>query len=390
MKHFRQTWVEVNLEAIHRNVTRFKQWLPQHTEIMAVVKADGYGHGAVPVARKALASGATWLGVALLEEALELRQAGIQAPILHFGYLAPEDIPCAQESRVSVTITDLDHFREILGQINRHLPPLAFHIKVDTGMGRLGLREKRELEEIIRLYKQHKLSDQADLLHWEGMYTHLATADEQDTDYLNLQLATFEQYKALVYQAGLSLPYLHVANSAGIIRKKLLPRFNLVRLGISMYGLYPSPVLKKELPFELEEAFSLHTRLTLVKKVAPGSGISYGKTYETKEEEWIGTIPIGYADGLSRSLSNRGQVLIKGKRMLIVGRICMDQCMISLDQAYPRQELVTLIGSQGEENISIDEVASLLETINYEVPCLIGKRVPRRYKQNEGSSSSAN
>lgn len=386
MNCFRQTWVEVNLEAINRNVTRFKEWLPQQTELMAVVKADGYGHGAVPVAKEALAAGATWLGVALLEEALELRQAEIHAPILVFGYLAPEAIPYAQEKQISVTITDLAHFREILDCIDGRLPPLAIHVKVDTGMGRLGLTEQAELEEIIQLYKQQKLSGQRKALHWEGMYTHLATADEEEQDYLTLQLARFQQYKDLVNRAGISLPYLHVANSAGIIRQEQLPQFNMVRLGISMYGLYPSQVLKQKCPFILEEAFSLHSRLTLVKQVAAGSGISYGKTYQTQTEEWIGTIPIGYADGWSRSLSNRAQVLVQGKRRNIVGRICMDQCMISLDKAYPRQELVTLIGAQAGEMISIDEVAQLLGTINYEVPCLIGKRVPRIYKKKEAGT----
>lgn len=379
MKSFRPTWAEINLDAIHQNIHQFRKWLPEKMQMMAVVKADGYGHGALPVAREALAAGATWLGVALMEEALELRSAGITAPILVFGYLPSEAIPVAQQQGIAVTITDAASFQEACSSINPSLPALKFHLKVDTGMGRLGITTPAELEQIIAWYREHTQRKDGAVMLWEGLFTHLATADEEDDSYLRRQINQFETFRKQIMGEGIDLPYVHLANSAGTIRHQQLPTMNLVRIGISMYGLYPSPWMKHLLPFPLTEAFSLHSRLSFIKQVAAGAGISYGRTYLTQEEEWVGTIPIGYADGWSRALSNRSEVLVGGERSKVIGRICMDQCMIRLTKPYQRNELVTLIGRQGKERISIDDIAQLLDTINYEIPCQIGKRVPRRY-----------
>lgn len=382
MKPYRKTWAEINLDAISHNISTFKEWLPPSTDIMAVVKADAYGHGALTIAQEALASGAKWLGVALLEEALELRQSGIKVPILVFGYLPPEEVPISQENDISITVTDADFFEDMLTAINPAFQPLKFHLKVDTGMGRLGITKEEELQGIIKEYNCHEQISEQNSLVWEGIYTHLATADEEDESYFQEQKATFEQFLQIVKEQGLSIPYIHLANSAGTFKHKQFPYMNLVRLGISMYGLYPSLHMKKDLPFSLEEAFSLHAQLSLIKKVAAHAGISYGKTYLTSTEEWVGTLPIGYADGWRRNLSNRAEVLVDGRRRKIIGRICMDQTIIQLDKWYPRNEKATLIGEQKEGHITVDEVAQLLETINYEVPCMIGKRVPRIYKKN--------
>ncbi len=382
---YRQTWAEVDLDAIAYNVRMFRQSLPQRTELLAVVKGDGYGHGAIQVAKAALHAGATWLGVALLEEAIELREAGLKVPILMMGYLPAEHLHVAQQYHITVSINDLSSLESLLKMAGSNTLALSFHLKLDTGMSRLGLASLEELKRAIQLYQSYisqcKTSDQPVDIRWEGLYTHLASADEEDVSYLNKQLQKMKQLLNIVNQADLNLSYIHVANSAGIFSiDQPLPQVNMVRLGISTYGLYPSAYMKKIIPFELKPAFALHTQLSGVRQLPAHTGVSYGATYNTQENEWIGTIPIGYADGWSRSLSNCGHVLIEGKRMPIVGRICMDQTMIKLDAYYPLGTKVTLIGVQGNQVISVDEVACQLKTINYEVPCLISHRVPRQYQ----------
>jgi alanine racemase len=386
---YRKTWAEINLDAIYSNVSSFRKALSLEKQIMAVVKANGYGHGAIPVAKEALAAGATWLGVAYLKEALQLREAGISAPILLFGYLPEEYVPIAQKNNISISINDFTTYCALYDAVEQGIPPAKFHLKIDTGMSRLGFTEETELLQVIRDYSSHKVTENAhegttigqhaSLVEWEGIYTHLATADEEEGTYFQGQVTAFTHILKLIRSHGLEIPYIHMANSAGIIRLPEFPDTNLVRLGISMYGLYPSPQMKEDFPFSLQPAFSLHSYFSLVKKIKPKTGVSYGITYMSDEEEWLGTIPIGYADGWSRRLSNQADALVDGRRMKIVGRICMDQCMIQLDQGYSKEEKVTLIGKQAGNEISIDEVAQLLNTINYEITCMIGYRVPRVY-----------
>lgn len=384
---YRKTWAEINLDAIYSNVSSFRKLIPPQKQVMAVVKANGYGHGAIPVAQEALAAGATWLGVAYLKEALELREAGITAPILLFGYLPEEFVPIAQKHNISISINDFTTFYALYDAVDQGLPPAKFHLKIDTGMSRLGFTEETELLQVIHDYTTRKAAENAhqgtiqhsSLVEWEGIYTHLATADEEESTYFEGQVSAFTNILKLIRSHGLEIPYIHMANSAGIIRLLDFPDTNLVRLGISMYGLYPSPQIKKDFPFRLQPAFSLHSYFSLVKKIKPKTGVSYGITYMSDGEEWLGTIPIGYADGWSRRLSNQADVLVGGRRMKIVGRICMDQCMIQLDQSYSKEEKVTLIGKQAGDEISVDEVAQILNTINYEITCMIGYRVPRVY-----------
>lgn len=387
MQPFRHTWVEINLDAIYDNVSSFTRWMKPDKEVMVSVKADGYGHGAIPVAKEAIKAGASWLGVALLEEAIELRQAGIDIPILMLGYLAPEYMPVAQEHRISTTVTNLAHFRQVCAQLEANKHPLHFHLKLDTGMGRLGMTSTEELSQFLHVYREQK-KQLGQTLIWEGVYTHLATADEADETYLEQQLSSMRRNLKLIHQHGIQIPYVHLSNSAGTIRQLNDPPNNLIRLGISMYGLAPSGYMHSKLPFPLKPALSLHSRLSFVKKARPGQGISYGKTYVTKGEEWIGTIPIGYADGWSRNLSNRAQVLIQGQRMDLVGRICMDQTMVKLHGRCDIGEKVTLIGKQGDEEITADELAQLLGTIPYEIVCMISSRVPRKYVRDDFESES--
>ncbi|WP_160725740.1 alanine racemase [Bacillus sp. USDA818B3_A] len=366
---YRDTWAEINLDFIAENVSAIKKHVADQVEIMAVVKANAYGHGDVQVAETALSAGAGYLAVAIMDEAIALRQKGISAPILILGVTRPQDVQIAAKLNITLTVFQ----KEWLQEAQKYLKDgerVSLHIKVDTGMGRLGVRTRDELSTV----EQFILGDPR--FYFEGIFTHFATADELDAGYFNQQLTLFEDLLKVLTKRP---KYIHTSNSAAAIR---FPHayFNMVRIGIAMYGLTPSQEMEKEIPFPLKEAFSLQTRLVHVKQMKRGDKVSYGATYESDDDEWIGTIPIGYADGWIRKLQGQ-EVLIEGKRSPLVGRICMDQCMVRLPSNLPVGTSVTLIGRQGEEFISVNEVAAKLETINYEVPCIITSRVPRVYKK---------
>jgi alanine racemase len=367
---YRDTWVEVNLDCIAANVSAVRERLPNDVAIIGVVKANAYGHGDYQVAQTALQAGASMLAVAFMDEALSLRGKGISAPILILGASRPEDVNIAAAENLTLTVFE----PEWIEQAKEHLAPdatLSLHVKVDTGMGRIGVRSNEELSMIEEMIE----SDQR--LLFDGIFTHFATADELKDSYFHEQLVRFEEMVASLRTRPACV---HSSNSAAALRYEKA-HFNAVRLGIVMYGLSPSQEIKPELPIPLKEAFSLHSKLTQVKRVNKGEKISYGGTYETAEEEWIGTIPIGYADGWIRKLQGQ-EVLVNGTRSPIVGRICMDQLMVKLPHHVSVGTVVTLIGEQQGSIVSIDEIASKLETINYEVPCLIASRVPRLYKKD--------
>lgn len=366
---FRDTWVEVNLDAIEHNVRLMKQHIGEEVHLIAVVKANAYGHGAKQVAETALISGATMLAVAFLDEAISLRRQGIQAPILVMGAIRASDVDMVEKHNLTVTVFSLGWLKEAEGSIQNFID---LHIKVDTGMGRLGVQNENELIDIF------DFAQESNRFHVKGIYTHFATADEDDPTYFLTQYDRFEKMVSTIPNQRLLV---HCANSATGLKfpSKV---YNAVRFGISMYGLSPSPEMKSELPFPLQEAFSLQTKIVHVKKVTKGTKISYGATYEAKEDEWIGTLPIGYADGWIRKLKD-AEVIIQNKRVPLVGRICMDQCMVKLPYEIPVGTNVTLIGKQDHEKITIDEIAKRLDTINYEVPCTITSRVPRMYIKDE-------
>ncbi|MBI0580912.1 alanine racemase [Neobacillus cucumis] len=366
---YRDTWAEVDLDCIHANVSSVKKLLPNEVEIMAVVKANAYGHGDVQVAREALDAGATHLAVAFMDEALALRKKGITAPILVLGASRAEDVQMAADNQITLTVFQKDWLLEA----QKHLKidsRVSVHIKLDTGMGRLGIRGKEELEDFEQLVSL----DQR--FHLEGIYTHFATADELNQNYFNQQ---FELFQELISVLKVRPKYVHCSNSAATLRFQS-GIYNAVRLGIAMYGLTPSLEMESEIPFSLNEAFSLHSKLVHVKQLYKGDKISYGATYEASGDEWIGTVPVGYADGWIRKLQGQ-EVLINGIRVPIVGRICMDQFMVRLPHEVPVGTNVTLIGKDNNQFISINEIAKKLETINYEVPCIITNRVPRLYKK---------
>ncbi|MBO1513626.1 alanine racemase [Metabacillus bambusae] len=372
MQHefYRDTWVEVNLDAITHNVKSMKHHIGESVEIIAVVKANGYGHGACQVAKTALDAGASILAVAFLDEAIALRNSGIQAPILVLGATRAENVELAIKYNITLTVFSLDWLHEAKQYIQKDI--INLHVKLDTGMGRLGVRNAEELASLMT-YVSGSSS-----FAITGIYTHFATADEIDLQYFNYQ---YEKFLQLIDSISRESILVHCGNSATGLRfpGKL---FNAVRLGISMYGLSPSLEIKNELPYSLKEAFALQTKLVHVKKVPKGTKVSYGATYEAKEDEWIGTLPIGYADGWLRSLKN-SEVLVDDKRVELVGRICMDQCMVKLPYKLPVGTKVTLIGKQNNERISVDEVAERLDTINYEVTCMITSRVPRMFFRNK-------
>lgn len=369
----RPTWAEINLDHLAHNIREIKGLLPPGVKMMAVVKANAYGHGAVTVAKTALAHGADRLAVAIPEEGIALRRAGIACPIQLLGMPAPGQARLVVDYDLIPAVSDLTVARALAGAAAEKKRKLRVHIKVDTGMGRLGLLPEQVPALVSEL--QH--------LPWleiEGLFTHLATADEKDKTLAKEQYRRFRQTVEALEQRGISIPIKHVANSAAILD---LPEMyeDMVRPGIILYGLAPSPHVQMRV--NLKPVLSLKTRVSFIKEVPPGTGISYGQTYHTTRPAKIAVLPVGYADGLTRLLSGKAEVLLHGRRLPQVGRICMDQCMVEVPPEMPVMagDEAVLIGSQGRETITADEVAARLGTINYEVVCMIGARVPRVYLQ---------
>jgi alanine racemase len=364
----RPTWVEVDLEAIAHNVQRIVEMVGPKVIVLAVLKADGYGHGAIRAARTALNNGARYLGVASINEGTNLRRAGITAPILVLGYTPAWQAREVVLNGLSATVFNLDVARALsraAADLNGRVPT---HVKVDTGMGRLGLLPDEVLPFVQELQKLPNLVP-------EGIFTHFSVADS-DPDYTRWQLNRFQQVLAMLAEAGIRLPLAHAANSAAVLT---LPESHLdmVRPGIALYGLHPSPQVR--CPPDFRPALRFKTQVAQVKTLPPGSYVSYGNTYQTSGEQRIAVIPVGYADGFRRAPRHWGEVLVRGHRAPIVGRVSMDQTMIDVT-AIPgvRQgDEAVLIGEQGDEQITAEEVAERLGTISYEVVSEILARVPR-------------
>ena len=371
----RDTWVEVDLDCIYENVRALQRHVTEGVVVIAVVKANAYGHGDAQVAKVALEAGAKYLAVSFLDEAMSLRKQGITAPILVLGASRVSDLPLAAKEKITLTVFQKEWVEEaVRAYDDAQLETVNLHLKLDTGMGRIGVRTKEEVAHIM------KLTEKAPHLQMEGVYTHFATADELQSQYVEQQFKRFDVMLNEITKYY-NVLMVHCGNSATTLR---FPTriFNAVRVGIAMYGLTPSPEMEPTLPFPLKEAFSLHTKLVHVKKLSIGESVSYGATYTTKEEEWVGTVPVGYADGWIRKLQGM-DVLVDEKPAPIIGRICMDQFMIRLPYELPIGTKVTLIGKQGDKQISSNDVAAKLETINYEVPCMISYRVPRMFWRNK-------
>lgn len=361
----RNTSAIVDLKAIRNNIEKFKKHIHPNAEIWPAVKADAYGHGSVEVS-KAVSDLVGGFCVSNLDEAIELRNHLVTKPILVLSGIVPEDVDIAAALNISLTAPSLEWLKLVV-QEEAELSDLKIHIGVDSGMGRIGIRDVEEANQMIELADKYAIN-------FEGIFTHFATADMADDTKFKDQQARFNKI-----MAGLSRKpkFVHSTNTAAALWHKEQVQA-IERLGISMYGLNPSGKTL-ELPFEIEPALSLVSELTHIKKIAAGETVGYGATYETSEETWIGTVPIGYADGWTRQMQGF-KVLVNGEFCEIVGRVCMDQMMIKLDKSYPIGTKVILIGRDKTNEITTTDVADWRGTINYEVLCLLSDRIKRIYK----------
>ncbi len=385
-------WTEINLGAIRHNVQTLKKKVGKAVRLMAVVKADGYGHGAVKAAKIALKNGASWLGVARLSEAVKLRKANINAPILIFGYVRNCDVETIAEYDLTITLFNQKMAEDIALEALRQGVYITAHLKVDTGMGRVGLlpdhlRAQPALNNDAA--REIRIISTLENIRLEGIYTHLASADSMDKTYTEYQLENFDILLEELTKNGVRFSLRHVANSACIID---LPHasYNMVRSGISIYGLYPSREIQQANVL-LKPAMSLKSVITSLKNVPPGFKVSYGGIYTTQITTKIAIVPVGYADGYPRLLSSNGFMLVRGKRAPIAGRVCMDQTMIDvghIPMVKPGDEVV-LMGKQGDEEITADEIAQRTKTINYEIVSMLANRLPRVYSSLLSSDSGA-
>lgn len=371
MTYARFAWTEIDLHAVSRNVRTLKALTRPGTLFMAVVKADGYGHGALRVARAALNVGADRLGVATVEEALELREAGIRTPLHLLSEPPLSAIPLVLEHSLIPAVTTRDFAIELGRCASAAGVEAPFHLKIDTGMNRIGVRAEEAAEFAV------SLKDFPGLAH-EGTFTHFATADAPGDWDFERQMQRFSSALAELKTEGVDPGIVHAANSAGTI---LHPEahFSMVRCGIAIYGLHPDKSTYGKV--DLVPAMSVKARISLVKRIAMGDGVSYGLTWRAAAPTTIATLPLGYADGVHRVLSNKMQVLVGGVRCQQVGRVCMDQLMLEVPRGVKAAygDEVVLVGEQGTERVLMDEMADLAGTINYEIACAFGMRLPRTY-----------
>lgn len=365
---------DIDLDAFRFNLDSIKKNINENTQIITVLKADGYGHGAVPLAKEAEKEERVWgIAVATVEEALELRRGGIKKPLLILGYTYQEDYDLIAAEELRPTVFKLSMAQELSRAALRKNKTVKIHIKIDTGMSRIGYRDlEKSVPEILEISRLPGLEI-------EGLFTHFARADEREKAPAYQQLEKYQAFQKALKEAGLKIPLCHCSNSAGIIR---MPEANMdaVRAGIILYGLYPSEEVEKE-PVPLKPLMTLKSHIAYIKTLEPGVQISYGGTYTTQKETKVATIPVGYADGYARGLSNKGWVLIRGKKAPVLGRICMDQFMVDVTDISEARELdeVILLGKSGDQQITMEELGELSGRFNYEFACCISKRVPRIY-----------
>ncbi|MBT9176156.1 MAG: Alanine racemase 1 [Firmicutes bacterium] len=372
MAPIRSTVADIVLDHIAHNVQAVRGIIPARTELMAVVKADAYGHGAIEVASLALSAGATRLGVAVLDEAIELRRAGIAAPIHILGYVEPECAEQVVKLGLTATAYDRESVLALSGAATRLARKVKVHVEIDTGMGRLGVRPQDAVGFA-------ELAISLPHLEVEGVFSHLACADAADLSSARGQITAFHECCMRLESRGHRLTK-HIANTAAILALRE-SHLDMVRLGLGLYGMYPAPYMKSLV--KLHPAMSLRSRLSHVKWVEDKTPIGYGWTYRAAGQRLIATVPIGYADGYSRRLSNVGQALVAGQRVPLVGRVCMDQCMFDVTGlAAKTGDEIVLLGRAEQDEITVDEVAAWMGTINYEVTCLISRRVARVFWRN--------
>ena len=379
----RPVWAEVDLDAVARNI-RLLKGQANGAALMAVVKANGYGHGAVAVARAAVAAGADRLGVNCVDEGEQLRRAGIAAPILVMGHTPATDATRLIDLSLSAAVASRETAEALARAATQRGVRLAVHLKVDTGLNRYGFAPA----EVVALADW--LRDLPSL-EVEGLFTHFASADEADKYFTYHQIVRFQEIIESLERAGIRIPLKHAANSSAVMD---VPEsyLTMVRPGLILYGLHPGEGVSQSIP--IKPVLSLKTRITFIKEIEPGETVSYNRRFTAKRRSRVATLPIGYADGLSRDLSNRGQMLVGGKRVPIIGTICMDQTVIDVTDIEPPRvgDEVVVYGQQGGERILVEEVARLLNSIPYVITCAVGRRVPRipvaRATQRSAASQS--
>lgn len=371
MEYYR-VHADINLDAIYKNIEETRKIVSPGTKIMAIIKADGYGHGAVPIA-EILDPIADAYGIAIVEEGIELRNMGITKPLLILGVTPIPLYSQLVKYDIIPAMFSYERAVKLAEEAKKQNKTAKIHLALDTGMSRIGFAMNQESIETIQ-----KING-LDGVEIDGCFTHFATADEKDKTFAYKQLERFTEFVNELERKGVHIPVKHIANSAGIMEINNSD-FNMVRSGITTYGLYPSEdVNKKVLP--LQPAMEIRSYITYLKDLEPDIGISYGLTYVTTKKTKVATVPVGYADGYPRSLSNRGYVLIRGQKAPIIGRICMDQFMVDVTDVEGVEEgdCVTLVGRDGDKFISVEELAGMSHSFNYEFVCDIGKRVPRVY-----------
>jgi len=375
-----RAWTEISLDAISHNVKEIKKCLKTGVKLMGVVKADAYGHGAFEVAEALLENGTEYLAVAFCDEAVELRKQGVEVPILVLGNSIQSDIESLIDFGITVTVSDYGFAKELSDKAVEKKKDVLVHVKIDTGMSRIGFLADSEenlvasRDEILRISKLPNIMV-------EGMFTHFASADEVDEKYTYMQYKRFVEMQEALEEKGMRIPIKHVCNSAGLVKFPEM-QLDMVRAGIILYGMYPSADFDRN-SIRLVPAMKFKTRITQIKELDEGVSLSYGMTHTLEKRSEIATMSVGYADGYPRNLSNKAKVLVKGQLANQLGRICMDQCMIDVTKVNNINvgDEVTLFGD-AEASVSVDRIAELLGTINYEVTCGIGRRVPRIYIKN--------
>ena len=372
----KRTWAEVDLDAIAHNIKEIRKITNPNAKIMAVVKADAYGHGFLEVAKTLLENGADRLAVAVLQEGKQLRSRGVTVPILILGASGEEAVEDLINFDITPSVFTYEFAKALSYEAERQEKFTKIHIKIDTGMSRIGFLAGENNEEIVdEIIKISKLP----YIEIEGIFSHFATSDEYDKSYTLLQYGRFMDVCNRLEEKGLNIPIKHICNSAGIM---MYPEMHLdmVRPGVILYGMYPSDEVDKS-RLDLIPAMTLKSTITHIKEVEPGRGVSYGKEYITDKKTKIATVPIGYADGYLRKLAKHGKMIVDGVKVPIIGRICMDQCMIDVTNVHniDKGDEVIIFGREG---VTVDDLAEWLETINYEVSCVIGKRIPRIYTKD--------
>ena len=376
MRPYNRVYATVDLDAVVSNMKSMREALPASTGIMGVLKADGYGHGAVPVAR-AMDPYVEGYAVSNIDEGISLRRHGIKKPILILGVTHSQRFEDLLRYDIQPAMFRLKEAKELSELAAEQGKKAKIHLALDTGMSRIGMQPDREsakeAAQMAALYG----------IELEGLFTHFARADEADKSFYQTQFERYQEFLSYLKEYGVTIPVRHCSNSAGIVENLDSNQMDMVRAGICIYGLYPSDEVDRN-RVKLTPAMEIKSFITYIKEIAPGTPVSYGSTFVSEHAMRVATIPTGYADGYNRGLSNRGSVLIRGKRAKILGRICMDQFMVDVTDIPEAEEddEVTLIGKDGEDEITVEEMAACFGGFHYEIICDIGKRVPRVYIQN--------